>query len=205
MEILVSDFFIMMENPKFVSEIKKNISKGDILIVPTSDDETVTKYYANKIVSSFNKNDIVFDNIKIYQSDFKLIKSENVSLTFLMGGSFIYQNSLIWSDPEFVEFLKKFTGLMIGYSAGALNLGTEIYLNPIHGEKIETKAQGLGRYTFYLDVHRTPEVLEKTNYLLLKNDIYLLDDNSAIICSTDGYTFIGNVKYINNLSTHDKK
>ncbi|EGO2718691.1 hypothetical protein IDE40_002610, partial [Enterococcus faecalis] len=77
MEILVSDFFVMMENPKFVSEIKKNISKGDILIVPTSDDETVTKYYVNKIVNSFNKNDVVFDNIKIYQYDFKLMKSED--------------------------------------------------------------------------------------------------------------------------------
>ncbi len=199
MNILISDFESIMRNDKFVEHIKDKISNKSVLFIP-SVIEMIDKSskYINGIINVFREHNIEFDIInhftnKPYSNSY-LTDINKYGLIFLMGGRTLEQNEIL-SKYNFKEVLNSYKGVVIGMSAGALNMCNDSILTPGDGDVNETfEFKGLGLVNLTVDVHFNPSDTNHIKHLKNVNKkIYCITDNGAIIENRGSLLMIGDI------------
>lgn len=195
-----------------IESIKESLNKENrlILFCPSS-----TEYYEGQMeweqgfIKELEKYGIYFDDyvsLKAEEDSFYWQqKVKEASLIYLHGGNPLIQKQL-YEDKGIYHLLKDFEGLLLGASAGAMNMSSFITLTPTNEEYQEMvieKALGLSQYSIYphlqieeviyrymmtgdglVDVLDLIELSKKTPLMLLADGQFIVDDK-----------FIGSPKY----------
>lgn len=149
-----------------VDQVKKYLrSNKTILFIPSSSkDKEKIKLLSDILFKSLELSGIVFENYLILDDDNKNLASKLVSqadLIFLSGGDTYIQNQF-FKEIKLQELLKNYTGLIIGQSAGALNMASDVFDSPISMENsFPIHFKGLGLTDINIEPHF---VLDTTNF-----------------------------------------
>lgn len=200
-KIFISNFDKILKNNDFLDTIKyfynKDYEKNILLIPSDPDDRINTEYYGNLIESNFSKNDIKFISVDYLYSDFQ-INVDDYSIIFLMGGNTSSQNKFIL-DLEIKSLLDGFKGIIIGMSAGALNICEKTIITPETQTENIKQLKGMGLTDMVVDVHFNLnnkiqiDSINELNFL-----IYGISDYGAIIEVEDKKYIYGKVYLLEN-------
>lgn len=180
----------------------KNTDK--IVFIPTSfDDQIKTKRYLESYCSAFNRLGLKFKDVVVlsYEMDsIELIQEiHSADVLFLMGGDTLSQFSFM-NENELIEPLRKFRGVMMGISAGAINMCSISLLTFEHPTENLHIYSGVGIVNLTVEVHFN--IKSKKQLSILKeastyiDEIYCITDYSCIRVSEDDVKIIGSEIYI---------
>ncbi len=171
-------------------ELQKDIkSARKIILFPTEyKNLKKTNKYLNYIMKSFIDININFKEVVLITSDMTSIDItthiETSDVIFLMGGDTIQQMNFI-KDKSLVQPLRNFNGVMIGMSAGALNMCKRGVLLDEHPTENIHFYEGLGVVDIAIEVHYDKsndyqnELVKKSLNTL--GQVYCINDNGFII------------------------
>lgn len=131
-----------------------------------------TDRYANTDVSWFKEIGIDIRNVDIFDINIKQDeikkKMQKADIVFLMGGDTIKQYEFL-CEYNLVELIKEFKGIVIGVSAGAINLcNTSLCSKDLEDGVNETKIyKGIGRINYTIEPH-----FDMNNKVLLNDELY---------------------------------
>jgi peptidase E len=180
--------------------LKNDINPNKIVFIPTTPNlKNKTKHYVDIILNCFNKSNIFFEESVILYGDTTLNVMvehlKNTDVIFLMGGDTLQQYSFI-KEYDLVPILQEFEGVMIGMSAGAINMCKKSILTPQNGDGELKVYDGFNIVDISIEVHFQKGVKEQEDLLqeLTKsvNHLYCISDYSAIrFDSQDQFHTIG--------------
>lgn len=136
--------------------------------------------YANIDVSWFKEIGINLTGITVLNekmSKEEMFKSiENADIIFLMGGDTLKQNDFLMKN-DLKPIIKKFKKVVIGISAGAINLSNISLCSKDEEDGVEKTVtyQGIGRINYTIEPHFDIE-----NKDLLRNELYPLSKDITI-------------------------
>lgn len=196
-----------------LGEMFKKELKGhkNIVYIPSDPEkmEKVRTKYVPAFIGHFNKVGIKFDNIHILSPAMTSTQAketiQNADFIMLMGGDPFKQKAMC-EKLGIIDELKKFDGVMLGMSAGAMLMSKYIIITPCSEEYPDFHIEeGLNLDGISISPHnntseeRYPEVLVAGDETYRKEDLlevakkygsfYLLQDNGqdiSIIKSKDG-------------------
>ena len=200
-------------NDEFDKEIKKHLKKdlkglkSITFIASTPDKSSKTDsyvygnndnikglLYALKDISNFTKV-TVLDNRINSGKDIIL----NSDVIYLMGGDPITQNKYL-RDNDYDKVLKNYKGIILGTSAGAMNMATKAYYSKDDDYDKSFFFDGIGIVNITIDPHfniNNKEQVKEAKKNSKINKIYGLPNQSAIrICKS--ITYIGKCYIFNN-------
>jgi peptidase E len=149
---LISQIEKALSVAAFTKFLQEHKLPTEILFVPSMPKwQDKTQKEVLKILAAFNEKGIIFEKFKCLDND----ATENeVSqdlqsspLVFLMGGDVKEQNKFL-RKLNLKALLHDYQGVVMGMSAGALNMGPEVFY---HGGK--NQLQGLNLVPLYVEVH----------------------------------------------------
>lgn len=169
-------------------------------------------------VDSYSK--LIFDGFKFSGFDFKnylildrrtadLVKKyvETADLIFLSGGDTFVENEF-FKDVKLKELLENYQGIIVGQSAGSINLASNVYNSPEDGNETDIKTiyfDGLGLSNINIEPHfklnselfDENELYQRRHILNESNTrtIYALCDGAHII-ETDGEITVFGESYL---------
>lgn len=197
--LLLSDIEKSLKNSEVHEFIIKNLKNKSILFIPSTPlNEDITDKNVTRIIEFFKQKNIRFDIINVLRTVYNPVKlSEYIgkhTLIYFMGGDTEIQNQFI-NKLNLKEILIDYDGIIIGQSAGAINLCDEVFLNKKHldiDRSIKMKGIGLIQgvsIDVHFDVNDNLQIQE-----LKKNSLstYCIPDKSAII-------FDGKFNFINDI------
>ncbi|MBQ8762168.1 MAG: Type 1 glutamine amidotransferase-like domain-containing protein [Clostridia bacterium] len=211
-------------------QLKECITKKEnfVFIASNPDSYERTDGFATNIFESFKLSRIEFKNLIIVDNRNKdniqqIINS--ASFVFICGGHVPTQNEFI-TKIGLKEILTNYNGVIMGQSAGSMNLAKTVYNYPEDLSEINDPKflQGLG----FTDISIIPHFNLKTGNEYVKENIDLMNDyllkdshtlplycianNSHIKIDENGTNYYGDVYYIKNgnikqisQSKHNKK
>ena len=194
----------------FIESLQKYITEGEnfVFVVSSPNSYLGNDSYAKLTFDSFNMSGFKFKNLQIVDlrtdSDLENI-IKNASIVFLAGGNTIEQMDY-FNKINLSEVLKKYTKIIIGQSAGALNLADEVYCSPEDESEIEEKRyfKGLGLTKINIEPHfkNTPHFAEenilekilledsfKKSFIAITDGSYIVDDGKTQTLYGEGYLF----------------
>ena len=192
---------------KILDNIKKYINKYDNFLFVASNefDNEATDVYANVTFESFNMT-LPFENYYILDSRTEDIADELIQkadLIFLCGGHVPTQNKF-FNNINLKEKIKSTNALIIGGSAGAMNMADTVYCPPeLEGEAIDPKFnkvyKGLGLTNINVfphydelkdypvdEIHVIKEIVIPDSF---KYDIYAINNGSYILIDDKNYLY----------------
>lgn len=149
---------------------------------------------------------IIFDEYHIIDYDIqkedaqKLI--QNASVIFLLGGYTIEQNTLL-NKYELSDLIKKGQALVMGTSAGAINMTAKWLCSKYDGYDVEESSvyegMGLNNFSFqpHLNFENTELFMDELLPLSKEMDIYMADQG-AVRVKEEKIDIIGNVYLMSN-------
>ncbi len=189
-----------------VDQIKQLINGNNAIlyIAASPDDSEKVDSYASLIFEGLRLSGITFAEYLILDNRTKnnaneYVKSANV--IFLSGGDTYIENEF-FKQIHLKEILSDFEGIIIGQSAGSINLAESVYNSPENGEESEPiYFEGLGLSNINIEPHfildttgfddmqmyQRRHQLEESN----KRPIYALSDGSHILETDDAITVYG--------------
>lgn len=210
---------ILLSGPdktKYFSEEISNIIKGKVnnpinMVVIPADPDNYTKndkqFNGNEsVVGVFRTFKKIFSNLNILLLDNRVNPEDgikhlkNADIIYLLGGNPFVQLKYLRST-KFDNIIRNTSALIIGVSAGAMNLATNSYYSKDedYPESIIYNGLGLTDITIdpHFDINNTEQVSEiKTNSKDIK--IIGLPNDSAIVISNNNVEYIGNVYIFEN-------
>lgn len=162
----------------FKQDLKK--CKNIIFIPGGMGKNNKTERYANTDVSWFKEIGIDLQTIDIFDINMKQNemkeKIQKADIVFLMGGNTIEQHEFL-CKYDLKNLIRDFHGVVIGVSAGAINLGcTSICSKDLDEGVEETKVyDGLGRIGYTIEPH-----FDMNNKELLNNELYPVSNKLKI-------------------------
>ena len=195
-------------NQNFILDnIKKYVKKYDNFLFVASDEYNyeVTDMYANVTFESFEKT-LPFNNYEIldYRTEDNVENLiENADLIFLCGGHVPTQN-IFFNNINLREKIRKTNALIIGGSAGAMNMADTVYCPPeLEGEaknpNFNKIYKGLGLTNINIfphydeikdclvdEIHVINEIVIPDSY---KYDIYAINNGSYILIDDKNYLY----------------
>ena len=194
-----------------VDQIKKYLHGNNTLlfIASSPDDKEKIDLYTKLLFEGFRlsgisfKEYLVLDSSTIDNADEYI---DRANMIFLSGGDTYIQN-IFFKRINLREKLEKFNGVIIGQSAGAINMADDVFNSPEEKEKSEPVFfRGLGLTDINIEPHF---VLDDTGFdeferyqrdaILLESNnriIYGQCDGSHIIIDNDGNTTIYGETYL---------
>ncbi len=146
---------------------------------------------------------IMFDeyhliNFRVQKEDAQTI-IQNASVIFLLGGDILKLNNFL-KEYELLDLIKKSSAVVIGASAGAINMSAKWLYSKNFGDKVETNSvyDGIGLDNFsvlsHFDHENNMELVQSELSLLSKEiDIYASNKDCALRIKGDKIDVIGNV------------
>lgn len=200
----------------FVDNIKLLIKDQNLLLCVASSPNggKVSAKFAKHTFESFNMSGIPFKMVVMLDAtnavETKKLAKE-ADLIFLMGGHPQTQMKL-FNDIKLTEALKNCKGLIIGQSAGAINLAKNAYVSPESNEEIndERYYKGLGLTNISIDPHYKNDPQFDNDILLpdsknqeffaITDSSYIIDDGKTQTIHGEAYLFKDGVrKRTNNI------
>lgn len=124
-----------------VDQIKQLMDRNNAIlyIASSPDDSEKVDSYASLIFEGFNLSNITFSEYLILDNRNKQNVNEYIrkaNVIFLSGGDTYVQNEF-FKQLHLKELLKDFDGIIIGQSAGSINMAKHVYNSPEEMEKSE--------------------------------------------------------------------
>ena len=168
-----------------VDNIKCNIknNKGLLFIPSDMNDEERPQKNFDILVDSLKLSGVNFQNTYLLTLDNKEKLEEYISdssLIFLSGGV-TYTQHLLFEELNLSELLKKYDGLIIGQSAGAINLADNVYNSPESLEEKNIYFKGLGLTDINIEPHFELDIDTKDQLELYQRNHILKESNNRII------------------------
>lgn len=173
----------------FASRLQKHIKNGKNFVFVASNPTTheINDYYGKLTFDSFNLSGFNFENLQILDARTqnnaeKLIK--NADIVLLAGGHTPTQNKF-FQEIELGKLLKAHKPVVIGQSAGSLNMAKNVYCSPEEDDLNQPKYfEGLGLTDINIEPHFDLEAFENNQFL----KTLLLEDSKTkpFLAITDG-------------------
>lgn len=195
---------------RLVDQLKENICNYNTIVYVASDSSNIDKIneYSNLLFESLKLSGIYFKNYYILDDRTKHNATNYIKqadLIFLSGGDTYIQNEF-FSIINLKYLLKEYCGVIIGQSAGSINLADNVYNSPENGYNSEPiHFSGLGLTQINIEPHfniETSNLNELESYQRdnilnesLSRTIYALCDGSHIF-ETDNSIVIYGKSYI---------
>ena len=189
-----------------VNQIKQLMASnnGILYIASSPDDSEKVDSYSSLIFSSLKLSGITFSKYFVLDSRTKNNASEYVkrsNVIFLSGGDTYIENKF-FTQIHLKELLQNFDGIIIGQSAGSINMAESVYNSPEEGDLSEPiYYDGLGLSNINIEPHfilNTNEFDEmqiyQRNHLLNESKertIYALCDGSHILETDESIKIYG--------------
>lgn len=203
-----------------VDHIKDNLNDTNgVLFIPSDiNNSNKIKEYFDIFINALKLSGITFkDNYLLTKDNKNNIKEyiNNSNLIFLSGGD-TYTQHLLFEELNLKELLKNYNGIIIGQSAGSINLATTVYNSPEDYNENHIYFEGLGYTNITIDPHfildtktLSDSELYRREHVLQESynrDIYGIPDGSHILVTYnesiiygDAYLIKnGNIELINN-------
>ena len=187
-----------------IDQIKQLIDANNAIlyIAASPDDSEKIDSYLYLIFEGLKLSGITFSEYLILDNRTKNNVEEyikNANVIFLSGGDTYIENEF-FKQIHLKDLLKNFEGIIIGQSAGSINMAESVYNSPENGEESEPiYFEGLGLSNiniephFILDTNGFNEMqIYQRNHLLeesKRRSIYALCDGSHIL-ETDEYIMV---------------
>lgn len=170
-------------------------------------------FVASEFESDYKKNDryfnhwlSMFEDIGIFFENAFCIDGR---MTSKQAQNVINTSDVIWlsggDTPKQFEYLKKYgidktikdyNGVIIGMSAGSINLGKTSICSLTSGRYVQEVYEGLGCVDISIEPHFSTDRSEEILELSKKYKIYGITDESAIVISENKMEFFGDVYLI---------
>lgn len=141
-----------------VNQIKNSLNGNSamLFIASSPDDKEKIDLYAKLLFEGLKLSDISFDEYLVLDSSTVNNTEEYIdraNMIFLSGGDTYIQNEF-FKRINLKEKLKKFNGLIIGQSAGAINMADDVFNSPEEMENSEPVFfKGLGLTNINIEPH----------------------------------------------------
>lgn len=141
--------------------------------------------YSNNVTKALNLDDFEIENLIVVDHRFKGNIEQSIlsaDVVFLSGGHVPTQNKY-FKEINLKEILKKYSGVVIGQSAGSMNCGSIVYAQPENKEEFydknfQKKLFGLGLVNFSIMPHMN------------KSLVYEIDGTTTLdMCLKDSYNY----------------
>ncbi|SDY24005.1 Type 1 glutamine amidotransferase-like domain-containing protein [Thermoactinomyces sp. DSM 45892] len=168
--------------------LNKDFKTNKIVFIPSTPDEHLkTRKYTTEILDYFRKVDVVFrDSVILYsevENEVMRKELESADAICLMGGDTLQQYDFIKKNDLQIT-LKNCKGVIVGISAGAINMCKTAVLTQIHEVDQNYVYSGFNLVDITVEVHfeRGNKVQEETVLDVAKNmdHFYCIADSSAI-------------------------
>lgn len=196
----------------FADNLKREIRGNRLMVfVASSPAYEGTKIYANLTRSSLALDGMEFAEMVILDganiNDCKVLM-QKADLVFLAGGDTAVQMAM-FEKMNLREHIKLCKGVVVGQSAGALNLAKAVYCSPTPDETSTEKYwKGLGLTDINIEPHFKPEnkeLIEKIllpdsktqSFIAITDGSYIIDDGKKQTIYGEAYSFAkGQMKQI---------
>lgn len=141
-----------------IDDIKKSLNKTNTIVFIPSDpeNEDMVELYSSLLFEGLKLSGIIFDNYLILDMNNISNAEEYIKkadMIFLSGGS-PYSQCEYFKSFNLKELISSFEGLVVGQSAGAINMANDAYNSPTDMEESEPiYLEGLGIVDFNLEPH----------------------------------------------------
>lgn len=192
---------------KIISFINENIKEEKIIsfVASTFDEYNNNDYFVNKLVHLFNEKNIFFDKVNIIDSrisnlDMK-VKINNSNIIFLLGGDTLKQIDYI-NKYDLKDVIKNNNKIIIGISAGAINMATKVVLAKDEEDNISELSlyDGVGITDINIEPHcnfnshnHWQELCEASNY----SKIVVMNDDCFVIINDNEINYYGTYLFLN--------
>lgn len=196
-----------------VDQLKCAILNFDSILCVASSPDDIQKVnaYANILFDGFKMSGISFKNYNILDNRTRNKAKEyveNADLVFLSGGDTYIQNQF-FKEINLKNLLKEYNGVIIGQSAGSLNMAESVYNSPEYGnESKQIYFNGLGLSNINIEPHfclstinfNELETYQRNNILeeSKKRTIFALCDGSHIFETDQSIDIYGEAYIIKN-------
>lgn len=206
-------------NEGFITLIKKYL-KGNVsilFIASTPNDFEKVDMYSSLLFESLKLSGIIFDEYNVLDS--RTIERtgefiDKADFIFLSGGNTFLQSEF-FEKIKLKELLKNYDGIIVGQSAGSINMAKNVFNSPEQGENSEPiYLEGLGLTEINIEPHWKTDTSKfdeyekyQREYILeesKKRDIYALCDGSYITIIDNEINMYGKIYKIKNGSIFDK-
>ena len=195
---------------RLVDQLKENICNYNTIVYVASDSSDINKIneYSALLFEALKLSGLAFKNYYILDDRTKHNATNYIKqadLIFLSGGDTYIQNKF-FNEINLKYLLKEYNGVIIGQSAGSINLADNVYNSPENGNNSEPiHFTGLGLTQINIEPHfniETSDFDELENYQRdnilnesLSRTIYALCDGSHIF-ETDNSIVVYGKSYI---------
>ena len=180
----------------FIPTSPTNYEKNDLYTYGNSEIKGIMTYIGN--ISNIDKVTIIDDRISSYER-IELIK--NTDVIYLLGGNPFNQIEYI-NNNKYDELIRNFNGIIIGTSAGAMNLCKNVYYSKDEDFDKSIFYDGIGLVDITIDPHfdiNNKEQVEEIINNSVDKEIIGLPNESAIRIEN------GNIEYINEIYIYNGK
>lgn len=159
---------------KIVDQMKNMLERQNtiLFIVASFDDYEKVDFYSKLIFDSFKFSGFDFENYLVLDrrtADLSKKYVENTDLIFLSGGDIFIENEF-FKDIKLKELLENYQRVIVGQSAGSINLASNVYNSPEDGNETDIKTinfDGLGLSNINIEPH-----FEFNDELFDENELY---------------------------------
>lgn len=175
-----------------VDRIKENLDNEDTILffVSNPDDYLKNDMYANVTFEGFNKSGFNFKNLVIIDNRYKGSLKEDIEkadLIFLGGGNTLTQMEF-FEKIGLRELLKDYDKVIIGQSAGSLNLAKTVVCSPEYLIEVNGRYiwNGLGLTDINIEPHFVTSKLVNEEDIILREELLKLSLIYPIYAIVDG-------------------
>lgn len=189
----------------FIRALKTHIKTGGNFVFIASDFEGIyekTDSYCNYFLKMFSECGIDFESIKVI--DGRVSKEitkdivRNANVIWLAGGNTTKQFAYLESYG-LIPYIREQKGVVIGMSAGSINMTKTAICTLTCGHDELKIYEALGLVEFSIEPHFDKDnITEELLIISKKYPLYGICDESAIICTEDNISFIGDIFLIEN-------
>lgn len=198
----------------FIENLKSKLNgnKKMVFLVSSENEYDTNDYYANLTFESFKLSKIEFDKYIILdgrnESDAKNI-IENSDLIILTGGFTLGQMNF-FNKIKLKDLLKNSNSVIVGQSAGSINLATKVYCSPESVDELDNPRtwDGLGMTNINIEPHfivaedKLNEEEKTMRKELLKdsfeNPVYAIADGAYIYDDGNNQTIFGESYFVSD-------
>jgi len=174
-----------------VDQIKRVLSRNRkmLFFVSNPNDFVTNDDYARLTFESFAKSGITFDNKVVIDNRFQddlAGEVKTADIVFLSGGKTEIQMKF-FEEIGLKGALKDYKGVIIGQSAGAMNLANEVLCPPEEEEEIGQNFNwpGLGKTSISIEPHFVLNVIDELD-IKLRNELLKISSNKVLYAICDG-------------------
>jgi dipeptidase E len=204
----LTSFFEDVFTADFEREFKKysKVNKRFVYIASSFDNPMKTDGFFAYILDLFKKIKVVFDEIRVI--DYRIPKTDaeriilGADVIWLSGGDTLKQIEY-FNEYNLREILHKYDGVIIGMSAGSINMADEVILPKDVEDNIPALSvyKGLGLVTINIEPHldfNRKEHIEEIKEASRLTAIYGIYDDSFILVAGEKIAIFGDYRLFEN-------